>query len=85
MRYADYTCDDRGVCLCACNAASIGITVQKWLNGSTLLGPKEHCVRWGILIPLLCLTTIERWERAHPPISGLDYFETSRHLYQVFC
>ena len=54
MRYADYTCDDRGVCLCACNAASIGITVQKWLNGSTLLGPKEHCVRWGILIPLLC-------------------------------
>ena len=31
------------------------------------------------------VATIERWERAHPPISGLDYFETWRHLYQLFC
>jgi len=40
-----------------CHAAQLGFTVQKWLNesrcclGWTLLGPMQHCVRWGSWSP----------------------------------
>ena len=36
-------CNDRGVCLCVCKAASFGINVQKWLNGS------RSCLWWTLL------------------------------------